>query len=465
MHDKYFLIAFLFAVFGSFFVDQAYAIKIEINKGQIQPDPIAVVDFFGSGGKHSDLGEEVADIVSNDLRLSGLFVPLDSNSFVENPATLASQGHNIRNWNIIKARFLVYGTINESFGSFSVNFKLVAVVTGEIMLVMDISGSKKKLRKTAHVVADYIYERTTNEEGYFNTNLIIVETAGKVRGKRNTRLVKIDQDGYNPTELTDGKELALMARYSNDGKNIAYISYKNDAPRNDVFGRSAHVYIMNLETGRRHLLISEKMMRRLIRDHNGQRIQMTYAPHFSNDGTKAVLAIIIDGKSAIYVFDIINNELRQLTPHIHIDTSPCFSNDDSKIVFTSNREGKEAIFVMNADGSGQRRISKEGGKYSQPVWSPRGDMIAFTKTKGGQFFIGLMTPSGEGERLIANDYLVEAPCWASNGRYIAYASEQGPGKRPKIKVVDITGHHVRAVKTKGDATYPAWSPKLSVSEN
>jgi TolB protein len=446
-------------------VDQAVALKIEINKGQIQPDPIAIVDFFGSGGKSSDLGAEISEIVSNDLELSGLFAPLNSNSFVESPAALASHGHNIKNWSVIRARFLVYGTISESFGSFSVEFKLVDVVTGEIMLVMNISGNKKKVRKTAHVIADYIYERITNEEGYFNTNLIVVETAGKVDGKRNTRLVKIDQDGHNPTELTDGQELALMARYSNDGKNIAYISYKNDAQQGDVFGRSAHVYIMNLETGRRKLLIGEKIMRKLIREHNGQRIQMTYAPHFSNDGTKAVLAIIIDGKSAIYTFDITTNELTRLTRHEHIDTSPCFSNDDSKIVFTSNREGKEAIFVMNADGSGQRRISKEGGKYSQPVWSPRGDMIAFTKTKGGQFFIGVMNPDGGGERLIANDYLVEAPCWASNGRYIAYASEQGPGQKAKTKVVDITGHHVRSVKTKRDATYPAWSPKLSVLEN
>jgi TolB protein len=451
------------SMIACFFGNQAQAIKIEINKGQIQPDPIAVVDFFGSSGKKSALGAEVSEVVSSDLELSGLFVPVNSNAFIEGPEVLASQGHNIKNWNIIRVRFLVYGKIHENFGSFSVDFKLVDVVTGEIMLAADISGSKKKIRQTAHVIADYIYERITNEEGYFNTHLIIVETAGKVHGKRNTRLVKIDQDGYNPVELTDGNELALMARYSNDGKNIAYISYMNDASRNDVFGKSAHVYVMNLETGRRHLLISEKLMRKLIREHGGQRIQMTYAPHFSNDGTKAVLAVIIDGKSAIYIFDIASNELRQLTSHSHIDTSPCFSNDDSKIVFTSNREGKEAIFVMNADGSGQRRISKEGGKYSQPVWSPRGDMIAFTKTKGGQFFIGLINPDGSGERLIANDYLVEAPSWASNGRYIAYASEQGPGKRPKIKVVDITGHHVRLVKTRGDATYPAWSPKLSVS--
>jgi TolB protein len=437
-------------------VGRANALKIEINKGDIRPDPIAIVDFFDRGGNSSERGIEIAKIIKSDLELSGLFVPINSSLFLESPQVLASRGHNVKNWNVLNARFLVYGTINDSGSSFSVDFKLVDVVAGNTMLSMSVSGTEAKLRKAAHVIADYIYERITNEQGYFNTHIIVVESASKAGIRRKTRLVKIDQDGYHPENLTDGSELVLMARYSPDAKNIAYISY-SDTDKG-ILGKSAHVYVMNLHTGSQKLLINTSMMRELIKKNHGNPVQMTYAPRFSNDGKRAVLAIIIDGKSAIYTLDIAKNELRQLTKHECIDTSPCFSHDGSKIVFTSNRDGKEAIFTMNADGSDQKRISKEGGKYSQPMWSPRGDLIAFAKTSHGQFYIGLMKPDGSGERLIASSYLVEAPCWTSNGRYIAYSCESGPKQKAKIGVVDITGNHARLIETRRDAMYPAWSP-------
>lgn len=446
----------------------AHGLKIEINKGDSQPDPIAVVDFFDKDGRNNPTGTEISTIVKNDLDLSGLFSLVDQSTFLEKPQTLATKGHNIKNWKPLAARFLVYGSIKESGTEFTISFNLVDIVAGSVMLSMNVSGNEKKLRKTAHVIADYIYERVTNEDGYFNTHIIVVESASKAGIKRKTRLVRMDQDGYDPVGLTDGSELVLMARYANDGKTIAFISYSDQGK--DILGKSAHIYTINLQTERKNLLINRNMMKELIKKNNGNPIQMTYAPRFSKDATKAVLAIIIDGKSAIYTLDIPKNELKQLTKHEYnskgesrIDTSPCFSNDDSKIVFTSNREGTEAIYIMDADGSNQHRISKEGGKYSQPVWSPRGDFIAFAKMTERKFFIGLMKPDGSSERLITSAYLAEAPCWASNGRYIAYSCQADKSQKNKIGVVDITGNHVRIIESRGDAAYPAWSPPLLVT--
>jgi TolB protein len=268
--------------------------------------------------------------------------------------------------------------------------------------------------------------------------------------------MKIDQDGYGPEPLTDGNELVLTPRYSSDGEMLAYISYLDEAK--DVLGKSAHVYLLDLRSRARRLMISESMMRKLIKKNHGQPVQMTYAPRFSPDGEGAVLAIIIDGKSAIYKINFVDNELVQLTQHTCIDTSPCFSPDGKKIVFTSNRAGKEAIYTMNADGSEQQKISSGDGKYSQPVWSPRGDQIAFSRQKGGKFYIGVMKTDGSAERSVMIAYLVEAPCFASNGRYVAFSMQSGPRAKPGIGVVDITGNHTREIHTPKDASYPAWSP-------
>ena len=437
----------------------SHALKIEIHKGQVEPDPIAIVDFYDEYGDDSRLGTEICTIIKTDLELSGLFLPINSESFIETKQTLCKQGANIKNWNILNTRFLVYGKIT---GSISVDFVLIDVVTGDKMLTLSVSGSRNEMRTVAHIIADYIYERITGEKGYFNTNVVYVETSyNKDTTKRKTRLVRVDQDGYNRRELTDGSELVLTPRYSEDAKQIAYISYSDK--QQDVLGKSAHVYIMDAEGRRRKLMLSKDIMKMLIKKNHGNPVQMTYAPRFSHDGEDAVLAIIIDGKSAIYKYNFESAKLTQLTEHSCIDTSPCFSDDDSKIVFTSNRQGREAIYIMNSDGSEQNRISSGEGKYSQPIWSPRGDLIAFAKQVGRQFYIGVIKPNGTGERLITSGYLVEAPCWSSNGRYLTYTIETSPGAKPNIGVTDITGYHTRLIKTNGDAAYPAWSPTVNVN--
>jgi TolB protein len=120
---------------------------------------------------------------------------------------------------------------------------------------------------------------------------------------------------------------------------------------------------------------------------------------------------------------------------------------------------------MSADGGDARRISFGSGKYGTPVWSPRGDLIAFTKIEGGSFYIGVMRPDGSGERLLTQDYLVEGPTWAPNGRVLMYfrqgrTDSRGGGGNSQLYTIDLTGQNQRVVSTPGSASDPAWSPLL-----
>ena len=120
---------------------------------------------------------------------------------------------------------------------------------------------------------------------------------------------------------------------------------------------------------------------------------------------------------------------------------------------------------MSADGGAAQRISFGSGKYATPVWSPRGDLIAFTKIEGGTFFIGVMHPDGSGERLLTQDFLVEGPTWAPNGRVLMYfrqspTDKSGRGGASRLFSIDLTGSNQREVQTSGDASDPAWSPLL-----
>jgi TolB protein len=134
-------------------------------------------------------------------------------------------------------------------------------------------------------------------------------------------------------------------------------------------------------------------------------------------------------------------------------------------VFNSDRGGSQQLYVMSAGGGGAHRISFGSGKYGTPVWSPRGDLIAFTKIDGGSFYIGVMQPDGSGERLLTQDFLVEGPTWAPNGRVLMYfrqgrTDSHGGGGASRLYTIDLTGRNQREVPTPTSASDPAWSPLL-----
>ena len=52
-------------------------LKIDITRGNVDPMPIAVPDFFAKGADAARIGRNIARVISNDLDRSGLFRPLD----------------------------------------------------------------------------------------------------------------------------------------------------------------------------------------------------------------------------------------------------------------------------------------------------------------------------------------------------------------------------------------------------
>jgi len=58
-------------------------VRIEVGEGNIQPVPIALPDFLGGTPGDSEAGRSVTQVMTNDLRRSGLFAPIDPAAFIE----------------------------------------------------------------------------------------------------------------------------------------------------------------------------------------------------------------------------------------------------------------------------------------------------------------------------------------------------------------------------------------------
>ncbi|OAN50529.1 translocation protein TolB [Paramagnetospirillum marisnigri] len=416
-------------------------VRIDITRGQMKPLPIAIPEFAGSSGQESQIGKDIARVVSADLERSGLFKPIDPKAFIQTVASLQVQPR-FPDWKAINAEGLVVGKLdNTPDGRVRVEFRLWDVFAEAYMTGWTLSASPNDWRRLAHKVADAIYKRVTGEDGYFDTQIVYIAESGP-KNDRKKRLAIMDQDGENHRFLTDGSELVLTPRFSPSSREITYLSYYRGVPR---------VYIFNLDTGRREAL--------------GNFPGMTFAPRFSPDGNKVAFNMAEDGNTEIYEMNLLTRQKVRLTTNSAIDTAPSYSPDGQQIVFESDRGGGQQLYVMSAGGGGQNRISFGDGRYGTPVWSPRGDLIAFTKQKGGQFFIGVMRPDGSGERLLAEGFLVEGPTWAPNGRVLAFfrespSDERGRGQSVRLYTIDLTGSNERVLLTPVDGSDPAWSPLI-----
>ena len=232
--------------------------------------------------------------------------------------------------------------------------------------------------------------------------------------------------------LSSGASLTLTPRLSRDYSMIAYASYEDGNPQ---------VFVAALGGKSRRLV---------------QNAPMSFAPHFSPDGSSVAFSVSNGGVTNIYTSAVNGGKPVQLTSGAAIDTSPSYSPDGSKIVFESDRGGKPQLYIMSAGGGGAQRISFGEGTYSTPVWSPKGDLIAYTRQAGGNFQIGTMKPDGSGERILVDSFHAEGPTFCPNGRVIMFFRDPGGDSGPGLWTVDIWGRNEQQIKTDAFASDPNW---------
>tara|TARA_Y100000590_G_scaffold73829_1_gene81345 strand:+ start:44 stop:1393 length:1350 start_codon:yes stop_codon:yes gene_type:complete len=425
-------------------------IEVDITRGNLNPLPIAVSPLsldesskkkFYEITEIENLGQEIALVVENNLKTSGLFNPLNNDAFLQKP-DIAHFKPRFEDWSLIKAQALITGKVISIDDKLRVEFRLWDVLAGKEMLALAFTTVPNNWRRVGHIITDKVYERLTGEKGYFDTRIIYVAEEGP-KTQRIKKLAIMDQDGFNTKYLTLGNELVLTPRFNPTNQMVTYLSYFRNLPR---------VYLLDIETG----------IQEVVGDFPG----MTFAPRFSPDGKKIIMSFASDGNSDIYTMNLETRVVERITNHPSIDTSPSYSPDGKLICFNSDRSGYQQIYVMKSDGSNVKRISFGKGLYGTPVWSPRGDLIAFTKLHKGKFYIGVMRTDGKGERLLTENYYQEAPSWSPNGRVLIFyretkTDEKGEGFSAKLWSIDLTGYNERLVVTKTDASDPSWSSLLS----
>lgn len=400
------------------------------------PALVAPAPVDTPAGNSTALGRQIAEVISSNLRASGVFETQGPNGLraITLPEVTAPQ---FDYWKGRTVEQLVQGFVRVGGdGNLTVGCYLYDVGFGNEATRLDFNVPPREWRRAAHKCADAIYSRLTGEMPFFDSRIAYIAETGP-KGKRVKRLAIMDSDGANHRFITNGQATALTPRFSPNYKSILYLSYVDGNPR---------IYVYDIDAGRQRLITQSR--------------NPTFAPRWSPDGQTILYSMAVAGNTDIYKISASGNGTPvKLTTSPGIDVGGSFSPDGRQIVFESDRSGSQQIYVMNADGSNQRRISFGSGRYATPEWSPRADLIAFTRI-AGDFRVGTMRPDGSGERLLTDSWQDEAPTWAPNGRVIQFfRTAKGSGKT-SIWQVDLTGSNERQLPTPVDGSDPAWGPVL-----
>jgi len=410
---------------------------IDVTKPYFKKIVIAVPYPYrdGSFQKDDNLSREMALILANDLRISGLFEVIDNPLLVS--AIAESEGSvkvDFNQWRGLGAQVVVKCDYSLVEGKkLAIRCRLYDLLREEQVLGKGYGGDQNLLRRMVHKLSDEIVLKITGEKGMAETKIAFVSD---VSGHKE--VYKIDFDGHNLERLTRNRSIALSPAWSPDGKRIAYTSYYEGNP---------DLYFMS-------------------RDGSYQVATSTFpglnaTPDWSPDGSRIALALSKDGNAEIYTFRVDGTDFRRLTRHQSSDWSPSWSPDGKRIAFGSDRTGTPEIYIMNNDGGDVRRLTQQGSYNDSPAWSPKGDLIAFASRQKGLFDIWVIGSDGSNpQRLTSNSGNNESPFWSPDGRYIVFSSNRGG--RSDVYIMNSDGSNQRRLTFLGGNNYcPSWSPRDS----
>lgn len=432
---KFFLINILSFVLLS--PNAKAALNLELTQGVANQLPIAIVPFTTAATFTNE--NNINEVIQSDLSHSGQFkVMLAKTPRLPQPYTPNSVS--VSYWrarhidDVILGKISVLGQRN-----YRVQVYLVNVAQGrkQILIQREFTVKYSQLRALAHHISDLIYEKLTGVKGVFSTHIAYV----LVTRQNNHRVYSLqvaDMDGHNAKPLLTSTQPIMSPAWSHDGKRIAYVSFEKIMPR---------IYIQTIATGQRQC----------VSDYPG----INGAPAWSPDDKTLALALSKNlAAPKIYLMDLKNKNLTQITFGFSIDTEPSWSKDGRSLLFTSDRGGGPQIYQINLRNKKIQRLTFDGSYNARASFSPDGKMIVVLNREQGMYNIAVQDLDDDTLFTITHSGFDASPSFAPNGQMVLFESR--PGVHGLLGMASIDGRiNCRLPTPEGDVQDPVWSPFLS----
>src|SRR6202022_3645658 len=128
--------------------------RVTVTGGDVAPLPIAIPNFVAGTPADGGVGVGVSQVITNNLKRSGLFAPIDPAAFIEKVVNIDAPPQ-FQNWKTINAQALVTGRMTrQGDGRLKAEFRLWDVATGQQLTGQQYFTSPEYWRRIAHIISD-----------------------------------------------------------------------------------------------------------------------------------------------------------------------------------------------------------------------------------------------------------------------------------------------------------------------
>lgn len=182
-------------------------------------------------------------------------------------------------------------------------------------------------------------------------------------------------------------------------------------------------------------------------------------PAASPDGGRIAFSSNRGGRWDLYVLDLGDGNLEQITDTPEYDGAPSWSPDGQFLAYETLVEDQLDILITELAGTAESiRLTDDPAADHSPAWSPVGRQIAFVSARSGEPEIWLADLQNTDERftnLSANPEGAEdRPRWSADGGQLAWASVEA-GLHVLYLSTDLVSGQARPA---GSGTWPTFSP-------
>ena len=224
-----------------------------------------------------------------------------------------------------------------------------------------------------------------------------------------------------PQQLIFSAMRDVDARYSPDGKNIAFASMRGGPMDLWICAQDgANPRQMTFFADQSHY---------------------TGSPNWSPDGRWIAFDTSTqEDPSSIYVLDVLGGQPKRLTKHGSDDNVPSWSRDGHWIYFTSDRGGPRNLWKMPASGGAPVQVTQHGGFES--VESPDGQSVYYSKA--GRPGIWRMVAAGGNEQAVPGLEAVTDRYWEGSLKGIYFAA--AAGNSSVLKFFDFSTQKIKRLR-------------------
>lgn len=318
----------------------------------------------------------------------------------------------------------VAGACAAGGGAVQADCQVFGVANRQRLLGKSYKAQDSAVRTLAHQVADEIVYAVTGKKGMASGKIAVVGTRS---GRKEIYIC--DMDGQGMRQITNDRSIVVGPRWTPDGQNLTYTSYKLGYPNVFMTGRA-----------------------KPISSHGGLNASGAISP----DGKELAVILSRDGNPELYVKSLRTGGLRRLTSTRRAEADPCWSPDGNYLAYVSDASGTPQIYIISKNGGTPQRITTTGSENVAPDWGKNG-YIAFCSRIGGRYNVAIVNPAARSLRVLETDWAdYEDPSWAPDGRHIVCSRTSG--HRSAIYLLDtLKDSPVALVSGSGDWFSPACS--------